>query len=424
MKNLTGTCNKPLRDRKPVIESQCHVHQKKIARAMKQQRVRRIDDFFHQVPTQQPQPYAQSNYFYIDWTTEPYRAQWMRERPVPLDFEANVAWKALGRIVTVCCVVPEQQQQQPVDNALSSPQIPPPEALYQDKTMVSLLKSNLQKCVRRQIAKRAAETARYLMDIDLCLLVRRLAIIMLEDVVPHESFSALVWLTAALSKQFTASARIKEWLLGLVDVMCHEPLETYWSCRIDNTIRGITSDTVKAQWRDVARDIADDDTRRNTCFSLLFRLSYGGLDGDLSMLLSYVALLRRNNQPQQQQHISVTPVPHLSLSEVRRLDLSFTELCAVDFHCMPGLLFVLTKKYTKYNQQQIKQAVWHHNSKLNKRVVMLPPSEKEKAQQSYACYHTIKWKLAYHQQEHIKCCANMAYNQQYVLDMTRLKHAS
>lgn len=383
------------------------------------QRDRRIDDFFRcQDPQKQRQKQRQYSYFYIDWAVEPYVASWMCERPVPLDFQADIECKALGRIITVCCVFAPLGRVDE-EETVTSP-------LYQDKTLVSLLKSNLQKCVRRQLVQRAKETARYLMDLDLQLLVRRLAIIMLEDVVLHQSFTTLVWLTAALSKHFLlaaapsgAESTIKAWLLGLVDMLCRESRESYWSCGIDNTLR-CDDGAVRAAWNDAG---AVSSLQRDIIFALLLRQSYGGLPGDCAMMLSYAALVR---QPDGASHISLAPVQAHPLSQVNRLDLNFIELCAVDFHCVPGMLFALAQHCQKnnkrgangqtYTQQEIRAAVWHHNSKHNKRVVTQPQAERDRKRDSHTCYHAIKWKLEWLQQEHVKVCCNTVALQQYRLD--------
>ena len=414
------------------------------------QRTRRIDDFFrHTDPEKQQRHQAQCNYFYIDWgASEPYQAQWMRERPVPLDFQVDIeCTKTLGpgRIITVCCVFPAE----PSQAHQAEQDAEPAEPLYRDTTLLALLKSNLQKCMRRQLVVRAKETARYLAELDLQLLVRWLAIIMLEDVVLYPAaFGVLAWLTAALSKNFVGAARrsagegvlaaIQEWLLGLVDALCRESREAYWAHRLDQyQPGGGTGSTVVTLWNDAA---ALPPQQRDSIYSLLFRHSYGGLPGDCAMMMAFATLVQRGTHEAISTSDESSVHRRIRLAQVKRLDLAFVELAAVDFHCLPGMLYALSrfceqqqerrqlqkkrsddqqqqgaKLIAVYSTQDIKQAVWHHSSKCNKRVTRVPREERERKDASHACFHTIKWKLEWLQQEHIKSCSNMTALHQYRL---------
>jgi len=431
-------------------------------------RERRIDDFFHcKDPEKQQQKQKQCRYFYMDWSVgPPYIAQWMCERPVPLDFQADIEWKqggsSGGTVITICglfvSTTPDDTDTDTdTDTAPTTDNDNNDTSLYQDATLISLLKSNLQKCVRRQLTKRAKETARYLMALDLQLLVRRLAIIMLEDVVLHQSFSTLVWLTAALSKQFCVQIGqtggqcnatitiIKEWLMGLVDMLCGENNEHYWTYNIDNKEVPTTVATgmIRKLWSDATSllSIHDNNGARDIVYSLLFRQSYGGLKGDCSMMLSFASLVLRSHQQHQQQQqqqqqqpqsftISTATITSISLSAVKRLDLVFVEHCSVDFHCQPGMLLSLARfceqnnkqnplrDNAPYTQQDIRAAVWHHSSKQNGRVLpqALPQSERDKKRDSHTCYFTIKRKLEWMQQEYAKQCCNKVVMEQYRLD--------
>ncbi len=349
---------------------------------------RRIDHFFSGGGGQ----LQKCNFFYVDWS-QPKRAEWRIERPRHVQWESDVVWKDMGRLITVCCTVKpleviDLDQDRPVE---TTPEVSPPPPLYQDKTLVSLLKSNLQKCVRRQHTKRALETARYLMELDPCLFVRRLSIIMLEDVVLHQSFCTLTWLTAALSRGFRLNDGMRQWLLGVVDYLCRHNMEHYWSLAIDNTMRDIGKETLR---RLCADSVERSD--RDIVHSLLFRYAYGGLPGDLSMLVSFTS------------HTAVTAtdaIVPLSLDSVQLLALDRVEPCAADFHCMPRLCGLLARQFTRYSEQQIKQAVWHHSSKLNARVVSTG-EQRDKENNVAACYSAIRRQLEVLQQQHITQCRN------------------
>ena len=53
-------------------------------------------------------------------------------------------------------------------------------------------------------------------------LLRRLCIIMFEDIILHESFTTLMWLTAALStNSFVLQKNHINWILGLINTMAN-----------------------------------------------------------------------------------------------------------------------------------------------------------------------------------------------------------
>ena len=387
---------------------------------MDAKKTRRIEHFFKSVS---PSP-SHYRIFFVDWSQQPYRAEWRCDSftTTIADFECDVVWKEVDRVIAVQCVLPTVDPVIVVTNTSVGEGAPKEERpLYQDKTLVSLLKSNLQKCIRRQLPQKACQTARYLMELDITLLVRRLAIIMLEDVVLHESFSLLAWLTAALSKQFHTPPFIKEWLLGLVDYMCRQHREHYWSLCIDNTLRHLNDlTTLRSKYREICNIVQQPDRqeyayRRNLAFSLLFRMSYGGLPGDISMLYSFIDKVVLLDGDNTNAIIDKTPIKPLSLDSVNMLDVAQVEPSAVDFHCAPNVIFALSRLYKRFTQQQLKSAIWHHSSKLNKRVIY-PKHENDCKDLHRDCFLAIARKLMFLQQEHVKACANTVTYGQYHLD--------
>jgi hypothetical protein len=89
------------------------------------------------------------------------------------------------------------------------------------KKHVSLLKSNLQKCVRRKDSDRAIRTAMALFSYSPSEALRRIPIVMIEDTLPHpESFCLLVWWMCAVSKGYKLSQQEVSSMLGIVYMMC------------------------------------------------------------------------------------------------------------------------------------------------------------------------------------------------------------
>ena len=76
---------------------------------------------------------------------------------------------------------------------------PPPKMKY---TKNQYLLSHIQKSVRRMDDIKSVQSAKHLIDLDCTSFLRRLPIIMLEDVTLHESISIIVWLMIANSKKY------------------------------------------------------------------------------------------------------------------------------------------------------------------------------------------------------------------------------
>jgi len=352
-------------------------------------RQRRLESFFQAQREER-------TYFYLDWCAPPpYRAQWLSEKPITpgITFEAEVQWIDLKLIVTLGArlPVPGEGEEEPRSESVSAP-------------FISLLKSQLQKCVRRQLTQKAMRTARLLMTCDFSLFVRRLAIIMLEDVMLHDSLPALVWLTAALSKGFRATHAIQTWLLSIVHYLCEERREAYWSQSISND----TTQLAPARLKEAYRAAVEREAGRDMLLSLLFRRSYGGMPGDMAMLMSFVSLLLSSEEAPQQ-HIASTPLVALALENVPPLRQEETELCAVDFHCYPQMLMMLKRENPSLEEKSIRAAIWHHNSKFNSRV-QVNQQEREKMEALRAVWRRLAWRVAWLQKEHIRvtwtCYAN------------------
>ena len=69
---------------------------------------------------------------------------------------------------------------------------------------------------------KSVKTAKHIIDLDPNILLRRLPIIMFEDVIPHDSINTIMWLMIAVSKGYKLKKYMVQWLLGgriLVNIM-------------------------------------------------------------------------------------------------------------------------------------------------------------------------------------------------------------
>ena len=200
---------------------------------------------------------------------------------------------------------------------------------------VSVLKSNLQKCVRRRRNVEALATARQFLYQDPSEMLRRLPIIMCEDAMLCPSlFCELVWLMAAVSKGYVLNADDGGVVLRAVQTALDAP----GRYNLDVMGEGAPEEPVEG----------------NDATDLAFRLriAYGGMTGDAEML----GKLRCR--------FSAGTLPCVAAStghgDVERFDPRRHLIpYAIDFHCFPILL--------KANPHLTKGAVWWHWSSLNVR---------------------------------------------------------
>lgn len=147
--------------------------------------------------------------FFLDGET--MKAQWLREMPkdAPAStYSVPIKWPALDDTVITLTTNIGRSDADKFEHFIL-----PSEMIYNN---VPYLKSHLQKCIRRSNLNLALKTTLHLAKLDLQELLRRLAIIMVEDAILLPEFSTLVWLTAALSKGFCLDKKRIYWLFGLV----------------------------------------------------------------------------------------------------------------------------------------------------------------------------------------------------------------
>lgn len=208
-----------------------------------------------------------------------------------------------------------------------------------------LLLSNLQKAVRRGLATAAANTAWELAHCDLRALLRRVPIIAVEDVCSNRHLPWLTWLLVAV-----CSDRHRPTTLDVSRVVDYVyALATHMERLV---VPPDPHDHFEKWWQQA--DARGDDVS----LAILARAAYGGMDGDVNMLLR--ASTRDN-----------TIAPTLSLEPLAtRCRLRHEDLIpeSVDFHVDNKLLHDLSMHLDgRVSTLDIKAAIWHCASKCNVR---------------------------------------------------------
>ncbi len=236
-----------------------------------------------------------------------------------------------------------------------------------NKNTISILKSHLQKCVRRRKSLLAVKTANYFIkNKELSTLLRRLVIIVLEDTMLHPDLTVLVWLMMQ-SKQCEFSPDVNKWILHFV----HEIAES----NIKDNLETYTEEQTMADFKHLMVDISklpsSDDM--GLLVSMFIRYNYGGMDGDKNTILQYVYMwLRRMKEKDKDQDYKILQaVPRINnkslecLDNIKELKTSEMLLEAFDFHCCNIVNDI--KKEFDMKESEIESLMWNFSSSVNMR---------------------------------------------------------
>ena len=208
---------------------------------------------------------------------------------------------------------------------------------------VPVLKSNLQKAVRKQNREEAVRTALEMLALDRMELFRRLPIISVEDTSLIEKTSVIVWLMMA-GERGPMLRKIAEFVARYVISLCDCP--TYFPNQFMENSQS-HSELIKT---DYGGDIA----------SLRIRESYGGMKGDMSMLSNAVAYY--SDIP-----ANVYSLVNSSFELPNILDFDHIVLPeAIDFHPCSWILKKLTEK-TALDNGSLRTIIWFGDSAANVR---------------------------------------------------------
>ena len=215
---------------------------------------------------------------------------------------------------------------------------------------VSMLKSHLQKCVRRRQAGRAVSSALDLLRHDENELLRRLPIIALEDVGTPVWFPEAVWLMCAVSKGFVMGSAEVARVLGWVRHLCACADKTRWTASDGDA----AAPAPPADAGSAARTMQ---------LAMLCRATYGGMRCDVAMCHAYAL---RHTAPVVGMAAPCEPVDP---ETVPRPSAAEWTLEGIDFHCAPRMVGMLTSALGNpgANDDAIKAWMWKERSSVNVR---------------------------------------------------------
>lgn len=280
---------------------------------------------------------------YLSWTDEgptpKYHATWCNYRTIDRTknkFAATVKWKDLNMDLVIATDYTGDPYSIDMENG------------YHNR---EYLKSHLQKVIRRSNPYKALMTAWHFLDLDLHDFLRRLCIIAVEDCLPLEGYSTIVWFMSAVSKGYKPCNNQIAWILGYVYdlAMCKNYEQIVHQPNLN--VKSIKMRTLEQAGKDLV-------------YSIVLRKSYGGMRGDKDMCLMAARLWSARYQTKsrflpllERSDKFITP-PEV---EMRK---SEWVVGAIDFHCCPNIVVEMWGKHDEFTEQEIKNAIWHCSSSV------------------------------------------------------------
>eukprot|EP00873_Tetraselmis_striata_P040172 jgi/Tetstr1/460436/TSEL_005695.t1 len=240
---------------------------------------------------------------------------------------------------------------------------------------VPMLKSLLQKAVRRRHKRAAVWAAAALLELSADDLLRRLPIVALEDVgLCGGILPALVWMMAAHTKGWTPGPRHMLWLLNAVASLCEVA---------EREVPGAAEQLLVSDRQLLARCGGGGAPPAGTLslmLSLNARLEYGGMASDMHMIKWYMNTWHSRLQEPQRSAVPVaTSGPPLSTFvsalPVAPLPLSGWLLPAIDFHCSDVVPRVLAaaphlRLSMRLSPDELASLMWDFSSSVNSRALL------------------------------------------------------
>lgn len=215
------------------------------------------------------------------------------------------------------------------------------------KIPISVLKSNLQKAIRRGQTEIALKTACLMIIKSPREFLRRLSIIYIEDVSMDNFFSIIMWYMCANVKGYQLNYNDVSWLLG-----CVKHLSTKLDAWVPKERTDLTINDVREKILTGNFD--------NYLLPLVYRYEFNGFDGELKLILNYI----QNYQDRTEIESFKLVIP----SKYYIFERSDLLKSAIDFHCSSLIEYLLTKySNSDWTEEFLKQIIWVHRSSINYR---------------------------------------------------------
>jgi hypothetical protein len=297
-------------------------------------------------------------YFYINWNNEyePNNAIWLNIKPENVNFESSIKCDKFqnGFEFILCGYFKD----------INNKYIISKEKKYRN---VPFIKSHLQKTIRQMEDLLALQTASHFIHMDIISFLRRLPIIMLEDVYLNISMNNIIWLMVALSStHFTIKKYIIEYLLGVIhNLVTNKNIDLLDEINESDPI--VQIDTTNILYFNKFNKLSEQEC--SLMYSLSLRKVYGGTKFDMDLINKYI-LKWYNRFCQNIDNCYKNDLLYAKINfindNISELPLDKWMLSAIDFHCS-DLINYIKKKYNYYSEEELKKIIWYNLSCKNKR---------------------------------------------------------
>tara|TARA_Y100000389_G_scaffold205095_2_gene263081 strand:+ start:7325 stop:8320 length:996 start_codon:yes stop_codon:yes gene_type:complete len=281
------------------------------------------------------------NVMYLDWSEFiPKNVIWYEHIPSNINFKTTIHWKQPNIDIIVCGNIKEGKLFDKTEEMYSN---------------FSFLKSHLQKCIRLGDINKSLKTALHMIKMNPNGFIRRLIIIMVEDVLLHESFGILMWLIAS---NITLMNRHVKWLLGVVYILC--TIDTKDDYQISPHKIIPLNTLLHSRYHQLKEE------QYSILYSIKLRESYGGLSCDIK-LLNKVATCWYQRFLESDRKLNQLPIKPIC-ENLPKLDIKDWYLTAIDYHCAKYIINMILQEYPELSEKKIKNLLWNYNSNINYRV--------------------------------------------------------
>jgi hypothetical protein len=213
------------------------------------------------------------------------------------------------------------------------------------KYNIPLIKSNLQKAIRRCDNQIAIQSALVIIQKEPMELLRRLPIIYIEDVCLMDSYPIVVWLMMADKDYGRLSKTDIDIILNIVNSLCN--CMDYFPYIKNDYNYAFTHESLQFV------------LNSSELLSLYYRSEYGGMKGDIQMLKVSIDYYRMHPT-----EVRKTEYGNINYNLIEREMEVLVE--AIDFHCYPQMLNTLNR-ITYIDKETIKMSIWFVESGYNVR---------------------------------------------------------
>jgi hypothetical protein len=292
--------------------------------------------------------------FYIDWPNDP---EFVSKPPDKSKFVSQINCDRMGEIIYLYA-------SESTEKLLKTPYKIKQESLYKNSDMC-LLKSHIQKCIRRCLPKKALQTAYSMFLIremgqqtGLKELLRRLLIITIEDAILTKNYLKLTWLMSATHKDIKLPQCMIEWIFGYVQYLA----ETKWNDTPNMNLN------VKIKLGELLKDLTPN--HRSLLLVLQLRANYGGMSCDVKMLDNMSTVWRERFLKKDGLQYAILETEDVIKSiELKDLKILLPEniiLPAIDYHCC-NMIAELHEK-TGIKKKELEKLIWENRSSVNHKI--------------------------------------------------------